>query len=132
MAKKRTCMTVDKEKGRRNKGFTLIEVMIALFILSVGLLAVATMQISAIRGNRMGNDITQATFLAEDTLEQLKNSSNIAAVANGNDVVGIYNRNWTLTAASGVARTVTVTVSWSIMGTNHAVTLTTITRGDGA
>ena len=113
-------------------GFTLVEIMIALFILSVGLLAVATMQISAIRGNTMGNDVTHATLLAQDMLEQLKNSTNISTVADGNDVDGIYNRSWTLTAASGVARTATVTVSWTTMGNTHNVVLTTITRGDGS
>ena len=113
-------------------GFTLVEIMIALFILSVGLLAVATMQISAIRGNAMGNDVTHATLLAQDMLEQLKSSTNILTVADSNDVEGIYNRSWTLTAASGVARTATVTVSWTTMGNTHNVVLTTITRGDGS
>ena len=118
------------ERGAR--GFTLIEIMIALFILSVGLLAVATMQISAIRGNAMGNDVTHATLLAQDMLEQLKSSTNILTVADSNDVEGIYNRSWTLTAASGVARTAAVTVSWTTMGNTHNVVLTTITRGDGS
>jgi len=113
-------------------GFTLVEIMIALFILSVGLLAVATMQISAIRGNAMGNDVTHATLLAQDMLEQLKSSTNILTVADSNDVEGIYNRSWTLTAASGVARTAAVTVSWTTMGNTHNVVLTTITRGDGS
>ena len=46
------------------RGFTLLEVLIAVSIFSVGLLAVASMQISAIGGNRLGNELSTATFLA--------------------------------------------------------------------
>jgi len=35
---------------RNDKGFTLIEVLISLFLLSVGLLAVAAMQTTAMTG----------------------------------------------------------------------------------
>jgi len=115
----------------QTRGFTIVEVMIAIAIFSVGILAAATMQVSAIRGNQTGNEITQATFLAQDMLEQLKNSSDISTVADGNDVDGIYNRSWTLTAAGGFAQTATVSVSWTNRGRNHNVALTTITRGDG-
>lgn len=125
-------MKVLKKIMRQTRGFTIVEVMVAIFILSVGLLAAATMQVSAIRGNQMGNDVTQATFIAQDKLEQLKNSDDISTVADGNDVVGIYNRSWTLTASSGASQIATVTVSWTTGGKNHDVALTTITRGDGS
>jgi len=38
-------------KLKREKGFTLLEVIVAISILSFGLLAIASMQISAMRGN---------------------------------------------------------------------------------
>jgi type IV pilus assembly protein PilV len=52
-------------------GFTLIEVIVAISILTVGLLAVASMQTSAIRGNHMGYRVTEATTMAQDRLEWL-------------------------------------------------------------
>jgi len=52
-------------------GFTLIEVMIALFVLTVGILAVAMMQITSINGNKTAFDISEASFLAESKLEEL-------------------------------------------------------------
>lgn len=54
------------------KGFTLLEILIAITILSVGLLALAEMTIYVIRSNAVGNKITKATVLAEDKLEQLR------------------------------------------------------------
>ena len=55
-------------------GFTLIEVLIAIIILTVGLLAVGTMQISAIRGNFMGGSTSIALSLASEKMEDLLNS----------------------------------------------------------
>ena len=59
------------EKQRREAGFTLLEVIIAISILSVGLLAVASMQTAAIRGNDNAYRITEGATLAQDRLEYL-------------------------------------------------------------
>jgi type IV pilus assembly protein PilV len=56
-------------------GFTLIEVLIAIVILTVGLLAVGTMQISAIRGNFMSGNTSIALSLAGEKMEDLLNSA---------------------------------------------------------
>jgi prepilin-type N-terminal cleavage/methylation domain-containing protein len=55
----------------KEKGFTLLEVIIAMAILSVGLLAVGYMQITAIDSNSTANRITEGTTLAQDKLEEL-------------------------------------------------------------
>lgn len=55
----------------RQKGFTLLEVIIAMAILAVGLLAIGYMQITAIDSNATGNRITEGTSLAQDKLEEL-------------------------------------------------------------
>ena len=52
-------------------GFTLVEVLIGLSILTVGILGVATMQISAIRGNHFSDNTTTALILAEQKMEDL-------------------------------------------------------------
>lgn len=57
--------------NERQKGFTLLEVIVAISILTVGLLAVATMQGSAIMANASATDVTEATTLAADRLEKL-------------------------------------------------------------
>jgi len=58
-------------KLQKDEGFTLIEVMIAISIFAVGLLAVAAMQTSAIRVNSTAGQITDRTTLAQDKLEEL-------------------------------------------------------------
>ncbi|MFC1885084.1 prepilin-type N-terminal cleavage/methylation domain-containing protein, partial [Thermodesulfobacteriota bacterium] len=45
----------------KSTGFTLIEVLIAMAILSIGLLAIATQQITATRSNTVSNKLTEGT-----------------------------------------------------------------------
>ena len=52
-------------------GFTLIEVIVAISILTFGLLAVASMQSAAIRGNQLGYRVTEGSTLAQDRVEWL-------------------------------------------------------------
>ncbi len=56
---------------KKNEGFTLIEVLLAASILSVGLLAIASMQISAIKVNSSASDISKRSTWAQDKLEEL-------------------------------------------------------------
>ena len=66
-------------------GFTLIEVLVAIVILTVGLLAVGTMQISAIRGNFMSGNTSIALSLASERMEDLLNKDyNHADLADSN------------------------------------------------
>jgi type IV pilus modification protein PilV len=58
---------------RQEQGFTLLEVMIALFILAFGLLAIATMQATAIKANSRAMGLTEAANLAQDRMEKLIN-----------------------------------------------------------
>ena len=62
---------VKLRKRNNEKGFTLLEVIAAISILSVGLLAVASMQGSIIKGNRFAGGVTEATSWASDQMEKL-------------------------------------------------------------
>jgi type IV pilus assembly protein PilV len=53
------------------RGFTLLEMMIAVFVLAVGLLGLAQLQITAIRTNTQADTIASATALAQSALEQI-------------------------------------------------------------
>jgi prepilin-type N-terminal cleavage/methylation domain-containing protein len=61
--------------GRLNRttgGFTLIEVMITIGILTFGLVALAAMQIQAMHGSDRGRHATHAAAIAENKMEQLQ------------------------------------------------------------
>ena len=59
----------------KEKGFTLIELMIAMIVLGIGILALIEMQVAAMSGNSSANQMTIATTLAQDQIERLKGLS---------------------------------------------------------
>lgn len=78
-----------------NKGLTLIEVLVAIVILSIGLLGVAMMQYVAIGGNAFGREMQIATELGQERLEIIK-SQNYADIVTGMTTSG---SNWYQTEA---------------------------------
>jgi prepilin-type N-terminal cleavage/methylation domain-containing protein len=58
-------------RATSTRGFTLIEVLIAMAIFAIGILAVTTMQIRSINQNASARLQTEATTLAADWMEQL-------------------------------------------------------------
>ncbi|MFZ4502875.1 MAG: type IV pilus modification protein PilV [Methylovulum sp.] len=54
------------------KGFTLIEVLIALLILSGGLLGLAALQITSLHYNQSAYQRSQASFLSSDLTERMR------------------------------------------------------------
>ena len=58
-------------QGDRVSGFTLIEVMIAMVVLAIGLLALAQLQVATINGLAYSRHFSVATQLAEGQLEKL-------------------------------------------------------------
>ena len=61
-----------KSVNRRDSGFTLIETVIALLVLTIGLLGMAALSISVMQGNKSSNRISTATALAQDKMEELR------------------------------------------------------------
>ncbi len=59
------------DKKNNNRGYSIIEVLIALSIFSIGILGIAALQISSTGSNSTARKITDATYYAEDKLEQL-------------------------------------------------------------
>jgi len=59
------------DKLKKESGFTLLEVLVAITIFAVGLLAVAVMQTSAINMNSTSGKLTNLSTLAMDQIEKL-------------------------------------------------------------
>jgi len=86
----------------KDKGFTLIEVMIALVVLLIGMLGVMGMQYYAVSGNTSSREMRMAINQSIDVIEQAK-STPYANLASGSDmpVSGsaisggtVYTRTW--------------------------------------
>ena len=73
--------SVDAEKG--SQGFTLLEVLIAIVILSVGLLGMASLTVGIINGNVFSKGLSTATTLTQDKMEEIweQDYSDVAAEA---------------------------------------------------
>ena len=111
----------------KNKGFTLMEVMIAIVVLSVALLALAGLQIISIRGNSFGNHMTEAITLAKDMMEEMKNKEWEQIQGSTDDPPGAsrvtYHRVCTVVTESSGIKRVTVEGTWD--NGNHRVALVT-------
>lgn len=129
----------ERDLSFKQSGFSLIEVLIAMAILAISLLAAATMQVSSIRNNASGNMVTQANMLAKAQMEVLKNAADVTTLADGaeNNIDadgqpgGIYNRSWMVTNMGTTARRITVTVEWTKRGLSRSIILSSNTRGNG-
>lgn len=124
---------------RDKKGFSLVEFMIAISILAIGLLAVAGLQSTAIRGNLLSKGTTSAILLAEKKMEEFKNTS-FASLTNGTfqdpsnpltDIGGSggrFNRSWTISTYSGSAnmKQITITITWTEGGLSKSTSLDTV------
>ena len=126
-------------KLKRSKGFSLIEVMIALVILAVALLALAGLMITTTKNTSFGGHMTEAATFAQDKLEQLRAAPWTGIVAGVDTVTtaipgapgtGVsYARSWTVADnPNGDQRWVTITITWTdpTKKTNHSINLRSV------
>ena len=115
-----------------NSGFTLMEVLVAMLILSVGLLGMAALITGIINSNKLSNRISTATVLAQDKMEKIRGVGYAGADAEvGTDPYGgvdfpLYKRITGVVAGDPAAgmKKITVTVYWE--SDDHSVVLNTI------
>ncbi len=111
-------------------GFTMIEIIIAVLLLTVGLLGIVSVSVMVIDGNQFSKTMTTATSLAKDKLEELQSAGyeNIVSSTAPETKENIYQRSWTVTADSPGPnmKTVVVTVTWPWKGQTRDVTLQSI------
>ena len=111
-----------------NRGFTLLEVLIVIFLLVIAFLGAISTTGIIIKSNSQSKTMTTATTLAKDKMEQLKYTG-YNSVGGSETTDSIYNRTWTVTADGSPAagmKTIVVTVRWNWQSAQHNVALTTI------
>jgi len=118
------------------QGFSLIEVLVAMAIFSIGILAVGTLILSTNRNNTHGDFMTQATMMARAKIEEKKREADAGTLSVGTETEsnidlqgnagGMYTRVCAVSAA-GTSRQIQVTVSWTRLGQSRSVVLRTLT-----
>jgi len=109
------------------RGYSLIEVLIALGIFAIGFLAVASMQVGANLGTRNACEVSEASALAANQMENLIlapfDSGDLDPAANPHQVSnGKYIIEWSVADSdlnadgSDDAKTVQLSVSWTRLG----------------
>ena len=123
----------------KESGFTLLEVLVALTILSVGLLATAMLTTGIIRGNFFSKNITSATAVAQTTVEgaqrvgyqavntYVADSSKVPPTVSMGGVSFSQSASVTNNSPASNMKTISVTVSWNeANNAARSVTLQTI------
>ena len=118
----------------REKGFTLVEVLIAVSIFSVGLLAVAMMLDTAIQYNSSARFIAEATEIAHSQMEQLMNSPYDDASLDeafspyGPTPIANYNVSWTVreNVPMPAMKTISLSVAWTNRGESKSLTINSL------
>jgi len=101
---------------KKENGYTLIEVLIALTIFAVGLLAVAGMQTAAVRMNSTAGKLTNLSTWGMDKIEELSTlpySDPIldSAVNPHQEQLGDYTISWTVIDNNPITNTKNITVT---------------------
>ena len=123
-----------RRAARAAHGFTLIEIMITLVVLSIGILALAAMMPAGSRTMSRARVQTSGAALAAQKLEDLKSLTwGATALAAGTytDTSGDFARSWTITDNTPMAnvKKIVVTVSWGLKsGPRSAVLSTYLTQ----
>lgn len=110
-------------------GFTLLEVLIAISIFAIGILGVASMQISSIRTNSSANKTTESSTYAQDKLEAFASlaytdasiqdtNPTVGSVTTYTETSGEYTIQWTVDDNNPVSnvKRIALTVTWDEKG----------------
>lgn len=127
--------------GRCQRGFTLLEVMMAMAILTIGILSIVGIQYLIVNGNTSSNVVTQQLHLAQQIMEQYKNTVNPLNLTNTNlnnvdqngEPGGPYNVAVVVSNPLGgnSSRFISVEVTRTGGVGGHPITLRSVTQGHG-
>jgi len=126
---------------KQDKGFTLIELFIALTLLCVGLFALTQLGISTIHTNQWASEDAVATRLAQNKIDELKKTNYVSLGINNysdpnnpinsqGNAGGQYTRSWSVIAGPVTgSKKISVLVAWA---GSKSLTLNTLVSDEGS
>ncbi len=138
---------------RSESGFTLLELLVAISILSVGLLATVNMQSTAIRSSGLAQRTTSAAAVARAAMDELISRPESHAIFQTAQANALFDLDQQTTATSrtvqGIAFSATITVTpnatvdgvsitgltqvaLTVTGNDRTITMTGLKRTEGA
>jgi len=127
---------VSQNNAKQNTGFTLIEVMIAMFILMIGMLALLNTAAVIIENNLVNVLRDEAAYVAQSTISDIRNTpfnsiTSQAAVLVPRYFSGVemnYSVTTTVTpvGTAGDSKNVQVSVTWTYKGVPYQHTINTV------
>ena len=96
---------------RARGGFTIIELVVAIIIITVGVLALATGSAGVAKQMRAGNQSSLAAVIAQSRMETIR-SLGCSSLANGSATTRGMTEKWTVTWVSSRSRAVTESVTY--------------------
>ena len=115
------------KKNLKERGFTLVEVMVAICVFSIGMLAVASMQVSGTQGTASAKWNTGAAVWASDQIEKIislpYDHADLTNGAHAGPTEDQYAISWNVQDNWLVDNTkrITVTVAWDDRWLNRTV-----------
>ena len=96
-----------KDTDTRRGGFTIVEVIVAMIILTVGVLGLAGTTAYFVRQTTLADLMTQRSTAFQTILDRLQ-SQDYDSVTSGSDSVGVYAVTWSTTNNGSQNKTVTL------------------------
>ena len=93
------------ERSSNSRGFSLLEVLISIVILSFGLLGMVGMQAAALKANKEARIQSVATVLARELAEMMRGNKDIRLLTSNNPYLGNFTSTPTLSYCLGVGNT---------------------------
>ncbi len=123
MGRSKEAGDMSMKNSSTQKGFTLLEILVALTILSIGLLGMAGLTTTIMHGNALSSKVTTATTLGQDRMEHFRRlgysntpTTDTTTTEDYNSIANYFSYKRVsfidVDSPSAAMKTVTITVSW--------------------
>lgn len=122
---------------RNKKGFTLIETLIAVSILTIAMLAILNTIVISFQYGMRNSIRNEAVKMAEKKMNELRNTAFISLASSSSteartfrNLTVTYTQQWTVSVLSANSAAIDVSVSWTYMGQSYSHSTASIVSQD--